>query len=95
MHIGWMGNLFKVLLCFTASLSLSLSLSLSPPSFSSGRRHFEYEHQEVQPIIQRPQTQPSGQTDLRDEEVSSSSSSEEIGKEAGEERDLCIKTNTE
>ena len=49
----------------------------------SGRRHFEYEQQEVQPPLQRPHTQASGQAELRDE-VSSSSSSEEVGKEASE-----------
>ena len=38
----------------------------------------------MQPPLQRPHTQASSQAELRDEEVSSSSSSEEVGKEASE-----------
>ena len=75
-HVRWVD--------FLCSYCLSLSLPPSLPSLS-GRRHFEYEQQEVQPPpVQRPHTQSSGQMEHGDEEVSSSSSSEGVSKEASE-----------
>ena len=82
------------------SVSVSPSLSLSPLSLPpplppppphthtySGRKHFEYELQEVatNPRSQHPQTADAGPTNLVEEEACSpSSSSEELGNQAGD-----------